>query len=109
MRRRDKFGGDFGWCPYCCDNDGYFNVGPQHWFVCDKDRTKWHIGANLFSSWRDQTYEEQRHAFYLHGRDTYEVVEPVVPSHLAQEFRTAKRRLMIAFCRRFGFEDHPPF
>ena len=48
----------FGGCPVCGKNDGYLNSGRDHWFICDKHLMKWHIGSNLFSSWRDMTDEE---------------------------------------------------
>jgi hypothetical protein len=53
----------FGVCPHCGKNDGYLNVGKGHWFFCKEHRLKWLIGANLFSSWRDQTEAEQRRLY----------------------------------------------
>ncbi len=44
----------FGGCPTCGVNDGFLNVGREHWFVCHMHRAKWHVGSNLFSSWKDQ-------------------------------------------------------
>ena len=44
----------FGGCPYCGANDGYMNVERDHWCVCDKHKTKWRIGSNLFSDWKDE-------------------------------------------------------
>lgn len=46
----------FGGCPECGQNDGYFNVGRDHFFRCDAHKTCWCVGANLFSSWR---YEDE--------------------------------------------------
>jgi hypothetical protein len=79
MSTRKQADGYFGWCPHCRNNDGYLNVGRSHWFVCDEHKTKWCIGANLFSSWRDETEEEQRHLYYERGIDKYQEVEPVFP------------------------------
>ena len=45
----------FGGCPRCWRNNGYLNVGPQHWFVCHEHRVKWLAGENLFSTWRDES------------------------------------------------------
>ena len=45
---------DFGGCPHCGDTDGFINVGRDHWFICDSHKTKWCIGSNLFSSWREE-------------------------------------------------------
>ena len=47
--------GYFGGCPHCHRDDGYLDVGREHWFVCVEHRTKWFAGSNLFSSWREQT------------------------------------------------------
>ena len=50
FRQIDYFGG----CPRCRQNDGYLNIGRDHWFRCDRHRVKWLEGSNLFSSWRDE-------------------------------------------------------
>ena len=47
----------FGGCPHCGGNDGFLNVEREHWFMCDRHKTKWRIGENLFSSWRDEGEE----------------------------------------------------
>ena len=44
----------FGGCPHCGQNDGFMNIGREHWFVCNKHKAKWHIGSNLFSGWEDE-------------------------------------------------------
>lgn len=45
----------FGDCPVCGGNDGYMNLGADHWFFCARHRTKWLVGANLFSSHMDES------------------------------------------------------
>ncbi len=46
----------FGGCPVlvngipCGGNDGYMNVRSVHIIVCDRHRTAWRVGENLFSS-----------------------------------------------------------
>lgn len=50
----------FGVCPQCYRTDGYLNVGRNHWFVCDSHKTKWCIGSNLFSSWKEESEETWR-------------------------------------------------
>jgi ssDNA-binding Zn-finger/Zn-ribbon topoisomerase 1 len=50
----------FGGCPECGDNDGYVNIGADHWFLCDTHKTCWPIGSNLFSI--DDTEEPQQAA-----------------------------------------------
>ena len=47
----------WGLCPSCHRNDGYLNLGREHWFVCHAHRVMWCIGENLFSSWRHETGE----------------------------------------------------
>lgn len=76
----------FGGCPVCGDNDGYVNIGRGHWLVCKEHRTRWFIGSNLFSSWRDETPEEQRRAvdFMFDANDElregWRDVEPLRPN-----------------------------
>jgi hypothetical protein len=41
-----------GCCPECGCNDGYFNIGRVHWFVCHEHKNKWQMGANLFGTWK---------------------------------------------------------
>jgi hypothetical protein len=66
----------FGLCPTCHRTDGYLNVGRGHWFVCHEHRAKWFAGANLISSWRDQSEAEQRAAYERVGLHEYRHVEP---------------------------------
>lgn len=66
----------FGVCPICHRTDGYMNVGNEHWFVCNEHKTKWVIGANLFSSCMDETPEQQRAEQEKIGFAGYEKVEP---------------------------------
>lgn len=71
----DEVDGHFGLCPRCQRHDGYVNIGCEHWFHCDKCRTKWCVGANLFSSWQDETQDNwDASAAHLAG---YEIVEPL--------------------------------
>ncbi len=68
----------FGGCPGCGDTDGYLNVGPDHWFVCHRHKTRWRAGSNFFSGWRDESEETWlRNRFKLAGYMW--VVEPVMP------------------------------
>ena len=53
----------WGRCPDCTETDPenmYCNVGRGHWMYCNKHRTCWFIGANLMSSWRDETEDDWR-------------------------------------------------
>jgi hypothetical protein len=66
----------FGGCPWCGQTDGYRNVGRDHWFFCRTHKTKWWVGSNLFSGWRDETEQEQRNARRLLSEFTE--VEPII-------------------------------
>lgn len=66
----------FGVCPECGSDDGYINAGRDHYFICKEDRLYWHIGSNLFESWRRQTEEEQRAEWDRIGMDDFRKVEP---------------------------------
>ena len=64
-----------GGCPHCGQNDGYINIGRDHWFSCGRHKTKWLAGSNLLSGWRDKdeaTWERNR--FKL---AEYMVVKPI--------------------------------
>ena len=75
----------FGGCPECGNSDGYLNVGRNHWMTCDEHRTTWPIGANLFSSWHDETEADwQRNEAKL---KTYRVVDPIYPEPTEAEKR----------------------
>jgi hypothetical protein len=76
---REQADGYFGLCPHCRNNDGYVNVGRGHWFVCDEHKVMWFIGSNLFSSWKDETEEEQERLFYARGLDDYSHIKPYHP------------------------------
>jgi hypothetical protein len=76
----------FGLCPQCGGNDGYRNVGRNHWFVCHTCRTRWCAGSNLFSGWREETKEEwAENAWAL---SAYREVEPVHPYTLEEILAT---------------------
>ena len=65
----------FGGCPHCGKTDGYFNFGRAHYFVCHEHRVKWFVGANLFSSWRQESrsdWDQNAEKFGI-----YADVEPV--------------------------------
>jgi hypothetical protein len=53
----------FGVCPQCGKRDGCLNVGRTHWSYCKEHKTKWFAGSNMWSSWRDETLEEQRRKY----------------------------------------------
>jgi hypothetical protein len=65
----------FGGCPKCGGTDGFTNVGRSHWCYCQDHKTRWCIGANLFSNWRDETEDEQRAAYNKIGLGEFEEVE----------------------------------
>lgn len=53
----------FGACPQCGNDDGFYNAGRNHWFVCHEHKVRWWVGSNLFSAWREETENKQRHAY----------------------------------------------
>jgi hypothetical protein len=56
---RDPFHG----CPKCPESkgpDAVYNAGRLHRGACHTHRTTWILGSNLFSSWRDETEQQQR-------------------------------------------------
>jgi hypothetical protein len=68
----------FGACPECVaeappgmkHETHIVNVGRNHWRYCQRHKVKWRIGANLFSSWKEETEEEwQRNAEMLASFD----------------------------------------
>ena len=80
----------FGGCPHCGETAGYINIGRDHWFVCDRHKTKWWIGSNLFSSWRDEDEEVWRRNDYQ--LQNYMTVEPIHPQPTAKDIE--RRRAM---------------
>lgn len=88
-RPRDNY---FGACPECGRHDGYVNLGRNHIFICREHRTGWCIGSNLFSSWQDQTPEQQAEVERM-LEDYYEV-EPIYPDRDSDSTTKAKRRAL---------------
>ena len=70
------FDGDFGLCPVCHKFDGFANAGKSHRFYCKEHKASWLVGSNIFSSWRDQTEEEQRRIWNEIGLNEFADVEP---------------------------------
>lgn len=78
FRPRPRVENYFGGCPRCGCDDGYMNVGGNHWFVCRTHMTRWCVGYNLFSGWREEGEDVWRcNAEELHG---FTQVEPLTPS-----------------------------
>jgi hypothetical protein len=69
----------FGGCPQCGKNDGYTNIGRGHWFYCSAHNTKWWAGSNLFSTWRDETKEEQERQYNEIGLGEFTHAKPIYP------------------------------
>jgi hypothetical protein len=66
---------NWGECPVCGTSEGHLNVGRSHWFYCKEHKVKWCIGWNLFSTWRDQTEEEQRKIYDEVGMGGFRRIE----------------------------------
>ena len=97
----------FGTCPECGYHDGHQNVGKSHWFICHRHHTRWNVGSNLFSSWRGETEEQQRHAYEVEpGWGAYDVVEP---HHAARPTTTFPWPSGLAFRLPTTDPSEPPF
>ena len=68
----------FGGCPRCGGNDGHLNLGREHWFYCERHRSKWFFGSNLFSAWRDEDAVTRHRSAALLAR--FVEVEPIWPA-----------------------------
>jgi hypothetical protein len=68
----------FGGCPTCLCIDNVWNVFKSHWAVCHRHKTKWYLGANLFSNWRQETEADWLRNKYRLAE--YREVEPVFPN-----------------------------
>jgi hypothetical protein len=73
----------FGGCPICGCEGNFLNIGRDHWVACPYHRTKWCIGSNLFSSWREEKQADwDRNARELSG---YVEVRPIFPKPTEEE------------------------
>lgn len=66
----------FGLCPHCHKTDGWLNIGKEHWLYCVAHRVKWTPGTNLFSSWRNETEDQQRARYEALDFGNYQEVKP---------------------------------
>jgi hypothetical protein len=74
----------FGGCPECGKCDRILNVGRDHWSVCFEHKNKWHVGSNLFSSWREETETDwERNERLLLDCVTVEPLPPTDPNDYA--------------------------
>jgi hypothetical protein len=48
----------FGVCPVCLRPGVCYNIGREHWFVCEEHRVRWYVGSALFGTWRDESEEQ---------------------------------------------------
>jgi hypothetical protein len=88
---RDPDDAYFGACPECGTQGPYTNAGRTHWFYCSKHKTRWCEGANLFSSWRHETKEEQRAEWERIGIGEFREVEPVYDGETIRRLRARAR------------------
>jgi hypothetical protein len=73
----------FGQCPKCKKNDGFVNIGRNHWFFCRRHRVKWYGGHDVFPGWRDEPAglwlrNEELMSFFLE-------IEPFMPHRFAAD------------------------
>lgn len=95
----------FGGCPKCGKTDGYVNVGRDHWGVCDEHKTKWPIGANLFSSWKEETEAQWRRNANL--LESYTEVEPLKADPKLFEPERPKSRWQVLADAAYALDDKP--
>jgi len=55
---------------------GYVNAGRTHVFFCREHKKSRIAGSNLFSSWREETEEQQKQLWDEVGLDGFERVTP---------------------------------
>ena len=78
------------------------NIQSEHWFVCDRHKTTWCVGSNLFSGWRDEdeaTWERNRLKLA-----EYMTVEPMRRG-TAEQLRASMRRHWMAGLRPPEFQQ----
>ena len=66
---------NIGVCPRCGKVDGYYNYGPNHWFVCFEHKVQWLGAYDLFSTWRNETTDD-----WINNRLIFEVYKAVTPT-----------------------------
>jgi hypothetical protein len=44
----------YGCCPVCGMNDGYVNLGDEHWFYCWEHKKRWKLGSEWFTPIRSK-------------------------------------------------------
>jgi hypothetical protein len=91
MTAKKQADGYFGLCPHCRNTDGYINISKSHWFICAEHKMIWRVGINLFSSWKDQTEDEQRWIYSELGIGDFAEVEPYIPPGLEGDGPVASR------------------
>ena len=80
----------FGNCPQCHKTHGCYSVESDHWYVCHTHRTKWCIGSNLFSCWKDMSEQDFLvNRFMLAG---YREVKPWLPDDVQERFERESER-----------------
>ncbi len=79
----------FGWCAECGGGRNC-NIERAHWGYCDKHRTRWFAGSNVFSDWRNETEEQWRSRWERIG--AYREVKGVFPTQESEAKRKLARR-----------------
>jgi hypothetical protein len=71
----DRPGEVFGVCPSCTGEGTNHNIGPAHWFACDRCRMRWLVGKDLFSAWLMEN--PAQHEANRKRLASYSIVEPL--------------------------------
>ena len=100
-KRADAVPEYFGVCPECWGSDGALNIGPVHIHYCDRCKTKWRIGENLFSAWQDENDE-----IWDQNDEKLSCYREVEPTFLDENYSAPDGN---AFRRPHGTHDNVPF
>jgi hypothetical protein len=84
----------FGACPECHSEGQFLNIGRNHWGVCHEHRTRWWIGENLFSAWRDE--DESTWAANRERIKDYRDVDPYFGAEVPVDFVRGRRDEVLA-------------
>jgi hypothetical protein len=71
----------WGGCPQCHENHGFYFFGKQQWFVCQRHRLSWKGDYGLNSSWEHMTAEYLWTQKMLLEYGFEQIKEPWFPPH----------------------------
>ena len=92
----------FGACE--CGLPAYrmFNYGRAHWYYCDDCKTRWCVGENLFSGWRDESEED-----WERNRERFEDYRTIAGDRPKWVDREEERERVIGEAESYLSQDYP--